>query len=68
MVLNPEGLATKNHCAGEGQQQLSSRPVLESDDKETWKDWPTEESVRVNLLNQMMSACIHREVATKSHN
>jgi hypothetical protein len=27
IVMNPVGLGTKNHCAGEGQQQFSSQSV-----------------------------------------
>jgi hypothetical protein len=27
MVMSPVGLGTKNHCAGEGQQQFSSQSV-----------------------------------------
>jgi hypothetical protein len=29
MVLSPEGLGTKNHRAGEGQQQFSSQCIFE---------------------------------------
>jgi hypothetical protein len=27
MFMNPVGLRTKNHCAGEGQQQFSSQSI-----------------------------------------
>jgi hypothetical protein len=28
MAMSPEGLGTKNHCAGEDQQQFSSQSVM----------------------------------------
>jgi hypothetical protein len=30
MVMNPVGFGTKNHCAGEGQQQFCIQSVLDS--------------------------------------
>jgi hypothetical protein len=37
MVMNPVGFGTNNHCAGEGQQQFSSRSDNEvSDSTVSW--------------------------------
>jgi hypothetical protein len=41
VVMGPVGFGTKNHCAGEGQQQFNSQSVFKGlnnhlDDFETW--------------------------------
>jgi hypothetical protein len=48
MVMGPVGLGTKNHCTGEGQQQISSQS--ESGDSKIWSWVPWGPEPRMTVL------------------